>query len=69
LGDDPEDAGKVTVRLGFPDKTARDYEVEALKVLDQSLEEIVRRNMAPLFPFCLLKFRKEESWRGRGAAE
>ncbi|MDR0708192.1 MAG: hypothetical protein LBF60_10050, partial [Treponema sp.] len=49
----------VTVRLVFPDKSAHDYEVEALKVLDQSLEALDRRGMGLLFPFCLLKFRKE----------
>ncbi|MDR1324641.1 MAG: hypothetical protein LBK00_01220 [Treponema sp.] len=50
---------KETVRLVFPDKTTHDYEVEALKVLDQSLVTLDRRDMALLFPFCLLKFRRE----------
>jgi hypothetical protein len=48
---------KETAHFVFPDKTTRDYEVEALKVLDQSLEALDRRNMTLLF--CLLKFRKE----------
>ncbi|MDR2446294.1 MAG: hypothetical protein LBD58_03225 [Treponema sp.] len=49
----------VAVRLVFPDKTTHDYKVDALKVLDQSLEALDRRGMALLFPFCLLKFRRE----------
>jgi hypothetical protein len=46
-------------RIVFPDKTTHDYEVDALKVLDQSLEALNRRDMALLFPFCLLKFHRE----------
>ncbi|MDR2447069.1 MAG: hypothetical protein LBD58_07260, partial [Treponema sp.] len=60
----------MTVRLVFPDKTTHDYEVDALKVLDQSLEALDWRGMALLFPFCLLKFRKEAGKAGAtGEAE
>ncbi|MDR1220594.1 MAG: hypothetical protein LBK73_13425 [Treponema sp.] len=48
---------KEALRLVFPDKSAHDYDVESLKVLDQSLEALDRRDM--LFPFSLLKFRRE----------
>jgi hypothetical protein len=57
LGDDPENAGQGGVAACFPDKSAHDYEVESLKVLAQSLETLDRRDM--LFPFSLLKFRRE----------
>ncbi|MDR1073545.1 MAG: hypothetical protein LBL45_07715 [Treponema sp.] len=55
---------KVTLRIVFPDKTDHDYEVETIKVLDQSLEALDRRNMALLFPFSLLKFRKDAKKAG-----
>ncbi|MDR1218560.1 MAG: hypothetical protein LBK73_03010 [Treponema sp.] len=48
---------KEALRLVFPDKSAHDYEMESLKVLDQGLEALDQRDM--LFPFSLLKFRKE----------
>jgi hypothetical protein len=50
---------KVTLRLIFPDKTTHDYEIETFKVLNHRVETLGKRNMALLFPFCLLKFRKE----------
>ncbi|MDR1215173.1 MAG: hypothetical protein LBK25_00665 [Treponema sp.] len=49
---------KVTLRLLFPDKSPHDYEIEAFKVLKQSVATLGERNMALLFPFYLLKFRK-----------
>jgi hypothetical protein len=50
---------KVTLRLIFPDRSVHDYEIETFKVLNQSVETLGERDMALLFPFYLLKFRKE----------
>jgi hypothetical protein len=50
---------KVILRLLFPDISVHDYEIEAFKVLKQSVETLGERNMALLFPFYLLKFHKE----------
>jgi predicted nucleic acid-binding protein len=50
---------KVTLELEFEDGTLHTYEVSTFKMLDQSLETLEQRKMMLLFPFCLLKFRKE----------
>jgi hypothetical protein len=45
--------------LGFSDKTMRGYDADALKALDRSFDALDRQDMALLFPFRLLKFRRE----------
>jgi hypothetical protein len=52
--------------LFFLTRAPHDYEVEPLKVLDQSLEALDLRDMALLFPFSLLKFRREARKVGAG---
>ncbi|MDR0557185.1 MAG: hypothetical protein LBG43_04875 [Treponema sp.] len=47
------------LRMEFPGNGHCDYEMEAFKTLDQSVESLEERNMALLLPFCPLKFRKE----------
>jgi hypothetical protein len=46
--------------LGFKDgKEPREYKVRVLKVLEYTLDDLDRNNMALLYPFYLLKARKE----------
>jgi hypothetical protein len=50
---------KVTLELEFEDGSQHTYEVTTFKMLDQSLETLEQHRMMLLFPFCLLKFRRE----------
>jgi hypothetical protein len=50
---------KATIRFIFPDKSQHDFVVPTFKFLDHSVEELEKRGMSILLPFCILKPRKE----------
>jgi hypothetical protein len=50
---------KTTFRVKTPDGRALDYEIKVLKVLSHELSDLDQRNLSLLYPFYLLKVRKE----------